>query len=206
MPYPARRLHNRPAGRRLALLTICLVLLGSQAAQAGCGHVRLAPRGGVRGVAPLAIGDSVMYGAAWKLSHRGFEVDAMCGRSPAAGLYTLRNRRRRGTLPEIVLVALGTNVFPTSRDISRMRRVLGPRRTLMLVTPFRKWRPGGGAGMRRAARRHPRRVELIDWSGLARFNHEWFWSDGTHLRDSGELAYARLLRNAAWSRQRGRFG
>jgi hypothetical protein len=191
---------------RLALLTICLVLLGGQAAQAGCGHVRLAPRGGVTGVAPLAIGDSVMYGAAWKLAHRGFEVDAMCGRSPAGGLYTLRNRRRRETLPEIVVVALGTNVFPTSRDIARMLRVLGPRRTLMLVTPFRSWRPVGGAAIRRAAQRHPRRIELIDWSSRARFNSQWFWSDGTHLRTAGEFAYARLLRNRAWSRQRGRFG
>jgi hypothetical protein len=147
-----------------------------------------------------------MYGAAWKLAHRGFEVDALCGRSPAGGLYTLRTRRRTGTLPEIVVVALGTALAPTSHDISRMLRVLGPRRTLMLVTPFRQWRPFGGGAIRRAARRHPRRVKLIDWSSRARFNHQWFWSDGTHLRNSGELAYARLLRNAAWSRVRGRFG
>ena len=147
-----------------------------------------------------------MYGAAWKLAHRGFEVDAMCGRSPAGGLFTLRNRRRKGTLPEIVVVALGTNVFPSSRDISRMLRVLGPRRTLMLVTPFRSWRPVGGATIRRAARRYPRRIELIDWSSRARFNLQWFWSDGTHLRTAGEFAYARLLRNHAWSRQRARFG
>jgi hypothetical protein len=193
-------------GMRLALLTTCLVLLGCQAAQAGCGHVRLAPRESLSGVAPLAIGDSVMYGAAWKLSHRGFEVDAVCGQSPAGGLYMLRQRLRRGTLPEIVVVALGTALAPTSRDISRMLRVLGPRRTLMLVTPFRMWRPFGGAAIRRAARRHPRRIELIDWSSRARFNHQWFWPDGTHLRDSGELAYAHLLHRHAWSRLRGRFG
>ena len=191
---------------RLALLTTCLVLMGCQAAEAGCGHVRLAPRGGLPGVAPLAIGDSVMYGAAWKLAHRGFEVDAMCGRSPAGGLYTLRSRQRRRTLPEIVVVALGTNVFPSSRDISRMLRVLGRRRTLMLVTPFRSWRPVGGAAIRRAARRYPRRIELIDWSSRARFNLQWFWSDGTHLRTAGEFAYAHLLHHHAWSRQRGRFG
>jgi hypothetical protein len=191
---------------RIALLTTCLVLLGCQAAEAGCGHVRLAPRGGLPGAAPLAIGDSVMYGAAWKLAHRGFEVDAMCGRSPAGGLFTLRNRRRKGTLPEIVVVALGTNVFPSSRDISRMLRVLGRRRTLMLVTPFRSWRPVGGAAIRRAARRYPRRIELIDWSSRARFNSQWFWGDGTHLRTAGEFAYARLLHSRAWSRQRGRFG
>ena len=190
---------------RLALLTISLVLLGSQAAEAGCGHVRLAPAGGVRGTAPLAIGDSVMYGAAWKLSHRGFEVDAKCGRSPRGGLYVLRNRRRRGTLPEIVVMAVGVNVFPSARHIARMLRIVGPRRTLMLVTPFRSWRPVGGAAIRAAARRRPGRVTLIDWSSRARYNRQWFWGDGTHLREGGEFAYARLLRDAAWSRQRGRF-
>jgi hypothetical protein len=160
----------------------------------------------VPGTAPLAIGDSVMLGAAWKLARRGFEVNAGCGRSPAGGLYVLRNRRRAGTLPEIVVVALGTNVFVSSRDIARMLRVLGPRRSLMLVTPFRSWRPVGGAAIRRAARRRPGRVTLVDWSGLARFNTRWLWSDGTHLRNSGERAYAALLHDAAWSRQRGRFG
>lgn len=190
---------------RLALVATSAVLLLAQPAEAGCGHVERRPAGGVPGSAPLAVGDSVMLGAAWKLARQGFEVNAGCGRSPAGGLYVLRNRRRAGTLPEIVVVALGTNVFMTSRDIARMLRVLGPRRTLMLVTPFRSWRPVGGAAVRRAARRRPGRVTLVDWSSRARYNHQWLWHDGTHLRDSGERAYARLLHDAAWSRQRGRF-
>ena len=181
-------------------------MLSAQTAHAGCGHVRRAPAGGLPGVAPLAIGDSVMLGAAWKLSRHGFEVDAECARSPAAGIDLLQARRRRGALPEIVVVALGTGLFMTTRDINRMLRILGPRRTLMLVTPFRRWQPFGTGAIRRAARRRPRHIRLIDWSSRARGGRHWFWGDGTHLRTSGERAYTRLLHDAAWSRQRGRFG
>lgn len=147
-----------------------------------------------------------MLGAAWKLARRGFEVDAECGRSPAGGLDYLRDRRRKGTLPEIVVVALGTNVFMTAPDISRLLRVLGRQRTLMLVTPYRLWRSVSSGPMRRVARRQPGRARIIDWSSRARRNPQWFWGDGTHLRTGGERAYARLLQAAAWSRQRGRFG
>ena len=68
-------------------------------ASATCGHERLPARGAPAGVAPLAIGDSVMLGAARPLAHRGFEVDAKCGRSPYGGLFVLRRRHRRHTLP-----------------------------------------------------------------------------------------------------------
>jgi hypothetical protein len=60
--------------------------------------------------------------------------------------------------------------------------------------------------MRRVARRHPKRVKLIDWSARATGNRQWFWSDGTHLRPTGVEVYSRMLKRAAWSRLRGRFG
>ena len=191
---------------RLALVTVCLVLLGAQAAEAWCGFSRAAPAGGRIGVAPLALGDSVLQGAAAQLGRAGFEVDARCGRSPRGGIEVLRKRRRQGTLPEIVVFALGTNIYMTSGDISRAVRVMGPRRTLMLVTPVRSGRAFGTGPMRRAARRRPGRVRLVDWSGRALRNRHWLGGDGTHLRPPwGVDAYTRLLKRAAWSRQRGRF-
>jgi hypothetical protein len=133
-------------------------------------------------------------------------VDARCARAPAEGVSILRQRRRRGILPEIVVMALGTNLAASFRDIRRMLRVVGRRRTLMLVTPFREWRPFMTGPMRRAARRWPGRVKLIDWSRRAERNRDWFLRDGTHLRPVGVEAYTRIIRRAAWSRQRGRFG
>jgi len=192
---------------RLVLVTICFTLLLGEGAQAiDCGFAHRAPGGGRVGSAPLAIGDSVMLGASKELAHRGFEVDARCARNPSEGLSILRQRRRRGTLPEIVVMALGTNIAISSRDIGQMLRTVGRRRTLMLVTPFREWHPFHTKPMRRVARRHPKRVKLIDWSARATGNRQWFWSDGTHLRPGGIVVYTRMLKHAAWSRQRARFG
>jgi hypothetical protein len=194
---------------RLLLFALLLTLPAAEAAYAqgeGCGYAHRAPSGARVGAAPLALGDSVMLGAARALSRRGFEVDARCARNPAEGLSILRQRRRRATLPEIVVMALGTNVAISSRDIGRMLRAVGRRRTLMLVTPFRQWNPFNTRPMRRAARRHPKRVKLIDWSNRASRNHHWLGRDGTHLRPVGIDAYTRILKRAAWSRLRGRFG
>jgi hypothetical protein len=192
---------------RLMLVAICLTLLLAEGAQAqGCGYAHRKPTGAPIGTAPLAIGDSVMLGAARLLSRRGFEVDARCARNPAEGLSMLRHRRRRGTLPEIVVMALGTNIVMSRRDIRRMLRAVGRRRTLMLVTPYRSWHPFHTRPMRRVARHHKGRVKLIDWSSRARRNRHWLWGDGTHLRPGGVVAYTRILKRAAWSRQRGRFG
>ncbi len=192
---------------RLVLVTICITLLASEAAQAiDCGYAHRRPTGAHIGTAPLAIGDSVMLGAASVLAHKGFEVDARCARNPAEGLQLLRQRRRRGTLPEIVVLALGTNIAISAHDIRRMLRTVGHRRTLMLVTPFRSWHPFHTQPMRRVALRHPKRVKLIDWSARATGNRQWFWSDGTHLRPTGVEIYSRMLKRAAWSRLRARFG
>ena len=190
---------------RVTLVTICLVLLFAEGAHAqGCGYDHRVPKHGRVGAAPFALGDSVMLGAAVELARRGFEVDAKCARNPAEGLSILRQRRRRGTLPEIVVMALGTNIATSSRDIGRMLRAVGRRRTLMLVTPFRQWHPFNTKPMRRAARKKPKRVKLIDWSKRAARHHGWFVHDGTHLQPSGIDAYSHMLKHAAWSRQRGR--
>jgi hypothetical protein len=189
----------------LAIRDLTRARAASAHAAGGCGYVHLRPRHFPLGSAPLALGDSVMLGAAWRLTRAGFETDTLCGRSPRAGLEVLRRRRRKGTLPEIVVVALGSNAAMTSRDIGAMLRVLGPRRKLMLVTQMRHWRAVGGGPMRRASRRHPARVALIDWSRLGGRNPQWLWGDGTHLRPAGLPGYTRLIHGAVWSKLRGEY-
>jgi len=198
---------------RIGVLLNALLLMAPAAGPAhaegedvGCGDAHRVPASARVGSAPLALGDSVMLGAARRLSRRGFEVDARCARSPAEGVAILRQRRRRNTLPEIVVMGLGTNIVASGSDIAHMLRAVGRRRTLMLVTPFREWKPFNTRPMHRAARQYPKRVKLVDWSRRARRNHHWLLGDGTHLRPSGVEAYTRILKRAAWSRQRGRFG
>src|SRR5688572_13042022 len=145
---------------RVALFTVMLMLVAAPTAQAiDCGEARRAPAGAPAGVAPLAVGDSVMIGAARQLARRGIEVDARCARNPREGIDLLRERERRGRLPEIVIFALGTNIAVDRGHIRRVLSVIGPRRTLMLVTPFRSWKPFYTRPMHRAARRHPGRVK-----------------------------------------------
>jgi hypothetical protein len=146
-----------------------------------------------------------MIDAARTLARKGFEVDAKCGRSPRGGLYVLRQRAKRRTLPKAVVIALGTNFWISSNQIKKAVRILGRRRTLFLVTPYRSWRAVGNEPIRRAARRNPGRVRMVDWSSLAYGHRTWFQGDGTHLRRSGIRAYSRLLKRSVWARQRARF-
>jgi hypothetical protein len=189
----------------LAALALSLAVSVAPAS-ASCGHAQIAAAEAPAGVAPLAIGDSVMIDAARPLARAGFEVDAKCGRSPHGGLFVLRRRQRRHTLPESVVIALGTNFWISSRQIDRARRILGRWRTLFLVTPYRSWRAVGNEPIRRAAREKPDRVTMIDWSSRGYGHPEWFERDGTHLLRSGVRAYTRLLKRSVWETQRASFG
>lgn len=200
-----RRLARVIRGRDFGIVTLAVRNLTRARAAGGCGYVHLRPRGFPPGRAPLALGDSVMLGAAWRLTRAGFETDTLCGRSPLAGLETLRRRRRRGTLPSVVVVALGTNAPMRPNDIAAMLRVLGPRRKLVLVTQYRHWGSVGAGVVRRAARRHPGRVKVIGWSGVVRRHPSWLWGDGTHLHPRGLPGYTRLIHRGVWPLLRGEY-
>jgi hypothetical protein len=137
-----------------------------------------------------------MLGAADRLAAAGIEVDARGCRQMAAGLDILAERRRRGTLPGVILVALGTNWVITHHDIRRALAIAGPRRLLVLVTPREL---GGGSGAdaqieRSVARRHPRRIALADWVRFSAGHGSWFAGDGIHLGPGGVAGMVRLLR------------
>jgi hypothetical protein len=174
------------------------VVASAPAAQAACGGVQhFAPtklRG--PGAPPLAIGDSVMLGAAQQLQRRGFEVDVRGCRQMSEGLGVLSSRRRAGTLPDLVVVALGTNWTVTTEQIRSGLRILGPERVLGLVTPPEV---GGVASsdqavIRAAGRRFRLRVKVLDWVAESA-GQGWTW-DEMHLRPEGAVAYARLLSRA----------
>jgi hypothetical protein len=165
-------------------------------ASAACGGVRTAypPKKERRYAPPLAIGDSVMLGAVPQLARAGLEVNTRGCRQMSEGLRLLRARRRT-FLPSRVVIALGANWSVRYREIRAAMRIVGPRRLLVLVTPRES---GGGQSrdawaMRRAARRFPKRVRLLDWVRHARGRGGWFAGDGLHLSHSGARAFARLL-------------
>jgi hypothetical protein len=174
------------------------VAASAPAAQAACGGVQHFQPTKLRrpGPPPLAIGDSVMLGAAPQLRRRGFEIDVRGCRQMSEGLAVLAARRRAGSLPNVVVVGLGTNWTVTQGQISSALHLLGRRRVLGLVTPPEV---GGVASsdqraIRAAGRRLPSRVKVLDWVARSA-GKGWTW-DGMHLKPSGAVAYARLLSRA----------
>ncbi len=168
-------------------------------AQAGCGGVQAAAskRDLTKGPEPFAIGDSVMLLAVKQLARAGFNVNAQGCRQWSRGHAMLRRKKRRGRLPRLVVMALGTNWRITRAEIGRTRRLLGRKRVLAIVTPRE---PGGYTSdakrIRAAARAHPRRIKLIDWVRFSRGHRSWFGGDGIHLTYTGVTNYVRCLRRS----------
>ncbi len=141
-----------------------------------------------------ALGDSVMLGARTVLKENGFAVNAAVSRQAYSAPALLR--KKASTLPQNVVVHLGTNgTFPLSTCKSLVRAV-GPDRRVFLVTVHvrRSWAKSNNAMMRTcAAAFREGRVQVIDWNGAASQHPSWLYSDGIHLRPVGQRGYARLL-------------
>jgi hypothetical protein len=144
--------------------------------------------------APLVIGDSTMIFAAPVLGHLGLEADAHGCRQFGQGVGILAARRHAHTLPPISVLALGANGSIGGQQIGAALRVIGPRRVLGLVTPRNSASSAGQ--MRRAARRHPDHVLLIDWAAFSVGHGAWFADDGLHVNDAGASSFARLIRRS----------
>ena len=143
----------------------------------------------------LALGDSVMLGAKGNLKALGFGVvDATESRQAYDGPRLLRTRG--SSLPENVIVHLGTNgTFPL--DVCRkIVKAAGPERRVFFVTIHvpRSWEKGNNAVIRDCdAVFAADRVHVIDWDWAASRHPGWLYSDGTHLRPDGAAAFARIV-------------
>lgn len=163
-------------------------------AAGACGVDRVAaPAGaGPRATpAPWVIGDSTAIYAVPVLGRLGVEADARGCRSFDQGVAMVARRpaRRR---PGAVVLALGANGSATRAQIARARRVLGPGRFLLLVTP-RNYASARHA-MLAAARAHPDRVRTLDWTVRSAGHPGWFGGDGLHVSHAGARAWARMIR------------
>jgi hypothetical protein len=183
---------------RASACVAAAALLAPAAADAGCGKAQrfAATADAGLGAAPLAIGDSVLLGAAEETTAIGYDVDVRGCRQMSEGLDVLRRRARRGELPGVVVVALGSNASIAVADVRAALRILGPTRILGLVTPreIRGMALDDAATLRAAARRWPRRIELVDWVAETKRRRGLTYSDGIHLRPAGQRALARLLK------------
>jgi hypothetical protein len=190
-----------PLWRQAAAGAACVVaalLLVPATAAAGCGKTqRFASTANAGlGQAPLAIGDSVLLGAAEETAAIGYDVDVRGCRQMAEGLDLLRKYQRADGLPRVVVIALGSNSSITRAEVRGALRILGPDRILGLVTPreVRGTPYDDAATLRAAATSWPRRIALVDWVKHTKRHRGMTYSDGIHLTAAGQVAMARLLK------------
>ncbi|MDQ6778953.1 MAG: hypothetical protein M3071_22645 [Actinomycetota bacterium] len=176
---------------------VALLAFSATPASAQCGETtNVSPRVAVGpGPPPLAVGDSVLYDAAQALAQYGFQINAMVCRTMAQGIVYLQSHSQN--LPNLVVVALGTNGSVTVGQIDQLLALVGPNRVLAMVTPHHgnyAYVPGL---IRSAALQHPGRILVLDWDQLSAGHPSWFAPDGIHLGSTaGVQAFARLVANA----------
>ena len=187
-------------GAAAALIVVLAVLTLPGHARADCGGPETAePSHHVRGeLPPLVIGDSTMLLSLDQLAREGYDAEAQGCRQFPAALALLSARKTQGTLPHMVVIALGANGSVTPNDVGVALGLLCCTRLLVLVTPREL---GGGSGSdaiveRQEAKRYRGRMLLLDWVQYSEGHPEWFQPDGLHLTIPGATAFAALLARA----------
>jgi peptidoglycan/LPS O-acetylase OafA/YrhL len=147
-----------------------------------------------------AIGDSVMLGAAGALHARlgaASFIDAAKKRQFSDAVTVIRTLRARGRLGKTVILHLGNNGPPRSGEIEALVRELRdvPRIVFVSVRVDKDWQDTVNAALR-SGTRGSSAASVADWYAYSNGHRDWFWSDGTHLREQGAEEYARFVASA----------
>jgi len=157
-----------------------------------------------RGTLPLgseitAIGDSVMLAAAPQLQERfpGMAIDAVVSRQMREAPRILQALLDAGSLRSTVVLGLGTNGPLDPATLHEVRALLGPDRTLVLVTAQapRGWTPGVNEHLTDFASRY-RLVELSDWQSAIGSQLSLLARDQIHPGAAGGRVYVGALTEA----------
>jgi hypothetical protein len=175
----------------------------------GCGHVHTAeaqrnPFGANDGPPPIAIGDSTMLLPIPDLTRVGFDVNAKGCRGFKQSIWVARDLRNRNELPKLILINAYGNGGVNPDLIRFALKVIGPKRTLVLVTAYDADTGHPPAPdtdvLVQAAKDHPDQIELLDWVKYSLPHHKvepapgaWFLPDLFHPNFTGAHAYANFL-------------
>jgi hypothetical protein len=173
----------------------------------GCGHehrskAEFNPYG--TGPPPVAIGDSTMLLPIPDLNAVGFNVDAKGCRGFKQAVWVARELRNRGELGPVVTINSYGNGGINPGLIKFALKVLGPDRTLVLVTAYNADTGEPPAPntevLVQAAEDHPDQIKLLDWVEYSLPHHKvepepgaWFLPDLFHPNFDGAHAYADFL-------------
>jgi peptidoglycan/LPS O-acetylase OafA/YrhL len=149
----------------------------------------------VSGFPLVALGDSVMLGAAEELQARGFQVDALQSRQMKAFVPTMQTLKDNGTFGSVVVVHLGTNGGFSQETLDAMLATVADVPVVLLLTgkADRGWIADNNAKLRAVPATHPN-VTVVDWEVLsATCEGRCFYDDGIHLTQSGQNFYADVI-------------
>jgi hypothetical protein len=174
-----------------------------------CGHEHTSPAtvnpyGPNGGPPPIAIGDSTMLFPIPDLNKVGFDVNAKGCRGFKQAVWVARDMRNRGVLPRLILINSYGNGGVNPGLIRFALKVIGPKRTLVLVTAYDADTGHPPAPdtdvLVQAAREHPDQIKLLDWVRYSLPHHKvdpapgaWFLPDLFHPNIAGSHAYADFL-------------
>lgn len=146
----------------------------------------------------FAVGDSVMLGAAKKLTSMGLTVDAAKNRQVIEALQIFNYYGSTGELGENVVVHLGTNgTTKASSFESILEPLAGVDKVVVLTVrvPGQQYETINNDIIRGLPSRFPN-VTVLDWWAISNGRPEWFAKDGVHLNDEGRDNYVRLVLEA----------
>ena len=146
-------------------------------------------------IAILAIGDSVMLGAANILTERGITVDAMKSRPYRQALEIVNYLKSVKRLGDFVIIHLGTNNYVDEKTLDEIMVPLAETEMVVFLTahvPDKPWQDPNNELIRKLPDRYGN-VKVMDWYRLAEENPSWLYRDKVHLNVEGQRMYADLI-------------
>jgi peptidoglycan/LPS O-acetylase OafA/YrhL len=146
----------------------------------------------------IAIGDSVMLGAANVLTQRGITVDALKSRPFRQALEIGNYLKSVNRLGEIVIIHLGTNNYVDQKTLDEIMVPLADVDTVVFVTnhvPSKKWEEPNNLLLRSMPDQYGN-VKILDWYTIAVAHPEYLYGDKIHLNPEGQAVYADLIMQA----------
>ena len=146
----------------------------------------------------LAIGDSVMLGAANVLTQRGVTVDALKSRPYRQALEIANYMKSVNRLGSVVVIHLGTN---NTVDEKTLDEIMVPLRDVPLVlfvtvhVPSEVRQNTNNRRINELPARYEN-VKVLDWYAIAKAHPEYLYSDKIHIRPEGQKVYADLMMQA----------
>ncbi len=144
----------------------------------------------------IALGDSVMIGAASNLAARlgpGFSMNAKVGRQANEFVDLVQQLRREGHHPNALIIQMGNNGPLYGEDMRAIQKATTEVGQLFLINDHApvSWVEESNHALAEAARDWPH-TTLIDWKSVAEENEDLLW-DGIHLKPAAAGLYARLV-------------